>query len=94
MLFAMADRAGALAEDEPDAERGAPCEDEDAYIEEMYGAPDPEEPADEIALREERETFRFHGASYILHEMPQDSLVTSRRLGVLPLQSLWGSYLR
>ena len=46
-------------------------EGEDIVIEEMYGAPPPE---DEVVLSAARETFNFRGGEFVLHEMPQDTL--------------------
>ena len=46
-------------------------EGEDIIIEEMYGAPQPEE---EVVLGAARETFTFRGGEFVLHEMPQATL--------------------
>ena len=73
----------ALREVEPEAEPAASSprgdapnleqtgEGEDIIIEEMYGAPQPEE---EVALSAARETFNFRGGEFVLHEMPQATL--------------------
>ena len=79
------DMVDALPEDEPDAEH------EDAYIEEMYGAPNAEE-ADatlaeegeaveegEAARKVRREFFRFRGSNYPLFDLPQESLRPERK---------------
>ena len=73
----------ALREVEPEAEPAASSprgdasnlertgEGEDLIIEEMYGAPPPEE---EVVLSAARETFSFRGGDFVLREMPQDTL--------------------
>ena len=96
------DRVDALAEDEPDEEptigspqedassamvyQRATGEDEDAYIEEMCGVPDPEDELEEVEVEEEPavlqakwETFRFRGNDYVLHPMPQNTLRTEKK---------------
>ena len=45
-------------------------------MEEMYGAPPPE---DEITLRAARETFHFRGGEFVLHDMPQATLKKHRK---------------
>ena len=72
----------ALREVEPEAEPAASSlrgdasnlertgEGEDLIIEEMYGAPPPEE---EVVLSAARETFSFRGGDFVLREMPQDT---------------------
>ena len=78
----------ALREVEPEAEPAASSprgdasnlggtgEGEDMVIEEMYGAPPPEE---EIVLRAARETFHFRGGEFVLRDMPQDTLKKPRK---------------
>ena len=44
---------------------------EDIYLQEMYGTSPAE---DEVTLKAAKETFKFEGSDYVLHEMTQDSL--------------------
>ena len=62
----------------PSYQRAAGADD-DAYIEEMCGILNPEEPEVEVSLREERETFHFRGSDYAPHDMPRETLVTPKK---------------